>query len=307
MDWNAFQRNFEDASLVFVHDERTRRREKLCSLRKLPALLRLGFATTTHPKSWRKLDQWSTNQFEFEDPTFITLDEIPNQPDSDLVAITDQFYEDEYPIFSLGQVLNAYTLVDFRLVVAGDDPDFQPAGARRPLTESPVIDETFAYRTIFDALRAKYRQANLHFPLRGCRNVFLQDNAILYELVTGNTLDSPSDLFYRLADAPYLPIWHTITEIFTTNVSQGTRLLDQKSQKGLSKWLRRRVELGYDGGQEIASYLNHLSRRHEHLFNPYRRTRRPEMEQAREAVRDECIEDTQIEGRYRHWLGERTA
>lgn len=305
MDWNAFNQNFEDAALVFVYDERRSNQEKLCSLRKLPALLRLGFAITTHPKSWRKLDQWSTNQFEFENPTFITLDDLPDEPTSDLVAITDQYYEDEYPIFSLGRVLNAYTRVDHRLIVASDDADFEPAGGRRPLAESPTIDKTFDYRRIFDAFKTRYRHAGLHFPLQDSQNIYLQDNAIIYELVTGESLHSITDVFYRLPDAPYLPLWQTISEIFTMNVPQGTRLLDQNSQEGLAKWLRRRVELGYESGQEIASYLNHLARRHEQLFNPYRRTRRPEMREARERIEEVTIQDPTINTRYRNWLMEK--
>lgn len=302
MDWDAFQQDLEDAAIVFVHDEPHQGREEFASLRKLPALLRLGFPAVTHPKSWRKIDQWSTNHFEFAEVNFVTLEEVRQEPPGDLIAITDQFYEDEYPIFSLGQVLNAYTQVDDRLLVAGNDSDFEPAGARRPLAESPRIDETFPYRRIYQEFESRYEEAGLHFPLRGSRNLFLQDNAMLYELVTGDTLDTITEVFYSLPDAPFLPLWKSLTDIFTTDVPQGTRLLDHETQQGLSKWLRRRIECSYNEGQELASYLNHLSRRHEQLFNPYRRARKPEMTAARETIQDLAIDDPELEARYRRWL-----
>lgn len=303
MDWDAFQLDIADASIVFVHDEPIQDREQFSSLRKLPALRRLGFSAVTHPKSWRKLDQWSTNQFELEEVNFVTLEEVRRQQTNDLIAITDQFYEDEYPIFSLSQILNAYTQADHRLMVAGNDPDFEPAGARRPLAESPTIDENVPYRRIYEVFESRYEDAGLHFPLRGSRNLFLQDNALLYELVTGDALDTITDVFYRLPDGPYLPLWQSLTEIFTTDVPQGTRLLNQDQQKGLSKWLRRRVEVDYDESDEIASYLNHLSRRHEQLFNPYRRARKPGMAEARETIQELDIDDPGLEARYRRWLG----
>lgn len=302
MDWDALQQAIADASLFFVHDERDRDREKLSALRKLPALARLGFERTTHPKSWRKLDQWSSNQFEFEGPPYILRDDIPEQPTFDLVAISEQYYENEYPVYTLGRVINQFTRTDQRLIIATDDTSFQPAGARRPLDESPVIDETFDYKTIFDAHADRYEKAGLSFPLRDTRNLFLQDNAILYELVTGKTLDTVHEVFHRLPDAPYIPIWDTITDIFTTDATQGTRLLDQETQEGLAKWLRRRIEFDYQTSQDIAADLNSLARRRERMFNPYRRRRQPEMEDARETAAELNIDNAVLQKRYMTWL-----
>lgn len=306
MDWDAFQRTIADTNLFFVYDERDRDREKLCALRKLPALARLGFEKVTHPKSWRKLDQWSINQFEFEGPPYILRDDIPEQPTFDLVAISEQYYEDEYPVYTLGRVIKQFTRTDQRLIIATDDASFQPAGARRPLDESPVIDETFDYKTIFDAYATRYKKAGLSFPLRDTRNLFLQDNAIVYELVTGETLDTVHDVFHRLPDAPYLPIWNTMTNIFTTDATQGTRLLDQETQEGLAKWLRRRIEFDYQTGQNIAGDLNSLARRRERLFNPHRRHRRPKMEDARETAAELDIDDATLQSRYTTWLRSET-
>lgn len=302
MRWDALQRDLDGASMIFVYDDRDRDREKLCALRKLPACLRFGFDVTTYPKSWRKLDQWSTNEFEFTESEYRLLDDIPDRPTFDLVAITDQFYEDEYPIFSLTSVIDEYTTTDNRLLIAGDDEAFQPAGARRPLSESPTMDVAIDYRDLFAAFEDRYQSAGLRFPLRGSRNLFLQDNAMLYEIVTGHSLETVRDVFYALPDAPYLPLWEPLTDIFTTGTQQGTRLLDQDTQEGLAKWLRRRVELDYHEGLEIASHLNNLARRRERLFNPYRRLNRSELDAARDTAQSLEVSDTDLRARYQTWL-----
>jgi hypothetical protein len=310
MNWAKLVRETDEPGVYFVYDElnRNEAREKLCALRKYPALLRLGFHRLTCPKSWQKIDQWSSDQFEFEAPEFVHMDDIAESPDRDLAAISDQYYEDKLPVFSLSQVVDRYTVSDARMVVGGDDRSFETAGAHRPLSEMEFVEEAYNYRDVYSAFENRYKGLGYHFPLDYCLNVYVQENALLYELVTDNSIRSTSDFFDILPEAPYLPVWTDFTQIFTAGVDHGTRLLDDTERTGLAKWLRRRIELNYHEGKETAAYLNDLARRRERLFDPVLRAELPEAAAAREYLaaleRNDC--PNFVQNRFRHWLTETT-
>lgn len=293
------------SGVYFVYDElnRDKNREKLCALRKYPALLRLGFEQMTCPKSWQKVDRWSRNQFEFEHPEFIHMDDISESPETDLAAISDQYYEERLPLFSLSQIIDRYTISDARIVVGGDNRNFKTSGAHRPLREMEFTKGDFAYRDVFEAFNDRYQSFGYEFPLDYCLNIFIQENALLYEVVTGDSVDTLTEFFKILPLAPYLPIWETLTEIFTTGVEQGTRLLGKSERSQLGKWLRRRIEMDYHQGVDTARYLNNLARRHERLFDPYYRREMQGMEEAQDYL-ETSVSDPEdpVAARFRNWL-----
>ena len=283
MRWETLNRALQESGVYFVYDElnRSKKREKLCSLRKYPALLRLGWERMTCPKSWQKVDQWATNQFELDTPEFVHMDDVEIPPTRDLAAISDQYYEEKLPLFSLGSIINSYTRNSARLVVGAGSKDFQMSGTTRPLREMGFLEWELNYRRVFEAFETRYRDLGYRFPINHSLNVFVQENALLFEEVTGSRLSSLHDLFEVLPKAPYLPIWRTLSDIFMTDVQQGTRLLDEEQRIEFAKWLRRRMELDYHQGREIATYLNGLARRKEGLFDLHYRREMATMDDAR--------------------------
>ncbi len=283
MKWETLNRSLQEPGVYFVYDElnRSKKREKLCALRKYPVLLRLGWDRMTCPKSWQKVDQWATNQFELEAPEFVHMDDVEIPPKRDLAAISDQYYEDKLPLFSLSSIINSYTRSNARMVIGAESKNFQMNGTIRPLREMDFLEGELNYRQVYEAFENKYKTIGYRFPIKHSMNVFIQENALLFEEVSGKQIRSLPKFFEILPEAPYLPIWRTLSDIFTTEVQQGTRLFDEDQRIEFAKWLRRRVELDYHQGREIANYFNGLVRRREGLFNPHYRRDMIAMDAAR--------------------------
>lgn len=303
MRWENLNRALQGPGVYFVYDElnRSEKREKLCALRKYPALLRLGWNRMTCPKSWQKVDQWSTNQFEFEAPEFFHMNEVEIPPERDLTAISDQYYEDKLPLFSLSSIINSYTRSSARMVVGAGSKNFQINGTNRPLREMGFLKEELNYRQVYEAFETRYEELGYRFPIKHSMNVFVQENALLFEEVTGKRVDSLLEFFEVLPETPYLPIWRTLSDIFTTSVQQGTRLLGEDQRIEFAKWLRRRVELDYHQGREIATYLNDLARREEWLFDPHYRREVAAMDDAQSYL-DSLEVSNSVERQMANWL-----
>jgi hypothetical protein len=212
------------------------------------------------------------------------LDDLPFQPTDDLVAISNQYYEDNHPIYSLSRVLDRYVNSGVKLVVASGAQEFEPHNADRPLEESPFVGAMFDYFKIYEAFRQRSAEAGFPFPLKDTKNVFIQENAAMYSLVSGHEPTTLDDFLNRLPEAPYLPIWRTLTEMFTNEGRKGAVVLDSNDREGLEKWLRRRLELDYSRARAIASQLNNLARRRERLFDPYHRAQMQQMEQVTQTL-----------------------
>lgn len=307
MRWRTLTRDVKNADTYFLYDVHDSGREKLCTLRKLPALLRLGYQQTTYPKQWRKLDQWATDQYEFESPPYILLDDIPFEPTTALAAISTQYYEDNYQLYSLSRVLDRYVNVPARLAVGGDSKTFEPAKAKRSLDESPFVDTVHDYRQVYNAFDQRSADTIYEYPLTDTKNIFIQENAALYTLVSGDTITTLEAFFEILPDAPYLPIWNTFTAIFTQTRAKGATVLNTTQREGLAKWLRRRMELDYTTGEAVASQLNNLARRRERLFNPYYRREMTQEKQVTQILRRlPESSDNAYRCRLKTWLQEAT-
>jgi len=63
-------------------------------------------------------------------------------------------------------------------------------------------------------------------PLRDTKNLFVQDNANLYELVEGDPIETTSELFDELTEAPYLPLYKTFSNIFARRNELGVSPLE---------------------------------------------------------------------------------
>ncbi|NUE03626.1 hypothetical protein HUB97_14150 [Halorubraceae archaeon YAN] len=191
------------------------------------------------------------------------------------------------------------------MVVGAGSKDFQIKGTTRPLREMDFLRGELNYRHVYEAFEDRYEELGYRFPINHSMNVFIQENALLFEEVSGNRIDSLLDFFEILPKAPYLPLWRTFSDIFSTGVQQGTRILDEDQRTEFSKWLRRRVELDYHQGRKIATDFNNLSRRQEWLFNPHSRQEARAMDEARSYL-DSLQVSNSIEQQMASWLRQAT-
>ena len=301
MRWAKYQKVVSDAEVLFIYD--TQQNGKVEGvLRGLPALLYSGFADATCPKSWLQLDDPGRHQFyEYE---WHRLQEIDGSK-FDLTALTTQYYEDNLAVFSLRTLVNRYSQTDNRLVVVGDRKDFELAGTVRPFREDPIVDKDCAYHEIYSAYEEYYRSHGIEFPLRTTKNLFVQDNAILYQLVTGDAVSSIEELVEVLPKAPYLPLLRGLSSIFASSTGIGSEPLPSNAAiEAFGKWLRRRIELEYNDALSIARTINDYASSHERLFDPAGRRRMPRINDAREGRRKLRPEENPIHARYHTWLSD---
>jgi hypothetical protein len=301
MRWDKYQKMMSNSEVVFIYD--TQRNGKIEGvLRGLPALLYSGFADATCPKSWMQLD--NPGRYQLYEYSWHQLQEIDGSR-FNLTALTTQYYEDNLTVYSLRTLVNRYSQTANRIFVIGDRKNFQLAGTVRPFREDPVVDNDVAYRDVYSAFEEYYDDHGITLPLQTTDNLFVQDNAILYEIVTGEVISSIEELVDILPEAPYLPILRELSSIFTSAVGIGSEPLESTAAiEEFGKWLRRRVELDYNEALAIARTINDYASSHERLFDPVGRRRIPEINDARRARQNIQPDENPIHARYHTWLSE---
>jgi hypothetical protein len=139
-------------------------------------------------------------------------------------------------------------------------------------------------------------------PLTDTKNLFLQDNANLYEFVTGTSLETTEALFQELPDAPFLPLNRPLEDIFSRNDQYGTVPLDEDDMTGLQRWLRRRIELDRSSVDDIVQGLNQEVSEEGRTFDPSYTDRSPSVRQASQRGKEIDRDESTIHKRYRAWL-----
>lgn len=299
MQWRKFESLISENSVVFISDPvKNGNVEGL--LRALPAVLYSGFDDVTCPKSWLQLEDPSRHHaYEYR---WHLLQDV-KRPQFDLVAATTQYYEDKLPVYSLQGLVNGYSVSDKRIVVIGDSEDFELSGTVRPFREDPVVDRAMKYPEVYGAYERHYEDHGIELPLKETKNLFLHDNANLYELATGTSLASVEGLVDVLPEAPYLPILDGLSSIFASHSTYGSEPLEStEAIEAFGKWLRRRIELDYNEATSIARTINDYAIDHEQLFDEASRTRMPNINDARTARRELTPEENPIHERYDAWL-----
>ncbi|WP_435319019.1 hypothetical protein [Haloarchaeobius sp. TZWSO28] len=299
MQWRKFESLVSNSSVLFVSDtQKNGNVEGL--LRALPAVLYSGFADVTCPKSWLQLEDPERHQaYEYD---WHRLQDI-DAPRFDIVACTTQYYEDTLPVYSLQGLVNQYSGSDQQIVVVGDGEGFELSGTVRPFREDPVVDRSMDYEEVYSAYEQQYEDHGVDLPLKQTKNLFLQDNANLYELATGTRLTSIEGLVDVLPDAPYLPMITGLSSIFASKTTHGsTPLGSTEAIEAFGKWLRRRIELDYNEAISIARTINDYAINHEQLFDSASRSRMPNINDARPVRRELSPEKNPIHARYHTWL-----
>lgn len=295
----AFLRRKIDADPVaFIHDSVGS--EGFGMLRALPAIKYLGTNRFTFPKRWRQLA--TPAQYDYLEYDYELLGEI-GPPDTNLCAITNQNYE-SYTEFTIKPVIAKYERnhTSSTLVVVGDRSDFEPQGGQRPLRENEFVSELGDYHSVYTRFEDTYEDAGLRCSLADTENLFMQDNANIYRIVTGEGLRQTRELFEVLPEAPYLPLYAGMASIFSRATEPGASPLDSyEAIEALGRWLRRRIEWDRQSGLTVARRLNDAVADDERTFDAVQPRRRPEARQAREMLTERRAE-SDIHARYAKWV-----
>lgn len=302
MSVDYLQHKIDSKPIAFIYDSVGE--QGFGMLRALPAIKYLETSRFTFPKRWRQLS--TPAQYDYIEYKYELLGEI-GPPDSDLCAITNQNYE-THTEFTIKPILAKYeqSAESSTLLVVGDHAEFEPQGGQRPLRENDFVSELGDYHSVFTQFEETYEAAGLSCPLSDTENLFMQDNANIYRLVTGDHIRQSRELFEVLPDAPYLPLYAGIASIFSRATDPGASPLDSyEAVEGLGNWLRRRVEWDRQSAITVARELNKAVAEDERTFDSVQSRRHPDTQIAREKLTD-IRNKSQIHARYATWVTEIT-
>lgn len=275
-------------------------------LRSLPALQFLGLGDFTYPTSWRQLKQtWEYEkggtQYEFPGSDYHVIGNMDHSSDDDLGVVTTSYYEHQTQ-YSIKHLVDRYTVGDGTLVVVADHREFQPIGGTRPLYQEQFVERVGTYERVYEAIEEAYEEDGWRLPLHDTKNLFVQDNAILYEFVEGERLRTAKELLKKLPDAPYLPMYETFCEIFSTENQRSGPLENDDKIEALGGWLRRRIEWNRQDSISIARELNRTVSDEVGTFDPSYVSRNPKQREARERANDLDPGASDIDAKYHDWL-----
>lgn len=305
METPATFKRLQNADIAYIHDDVDETYWWL--LRSLPAINYLDFSTFTYPTSWRTLNtggqfQSYTNQYDYLDYEYKVLGQIEEESFSDdLVVVTNEYYESETQ-YSVDHLVSRYSSRPETLLVVTDSKRFTPLGGQRPLYMEQLVEHIGSYQRLYTAYESIYDDAGWDLPLLDTKNLFLHDNANLYELVADAPLETTEDLFEVLPDAPYLPLYDVFCQIFGREEEYGAVPLDEDDVTGLQRWLRRRVEWDRGTATEIAETLNRAVTEEGQTFDPSYAARSPKTRKARQMAKNISPSDSSIHKRYHAWL-----
>jgi hypothetical protein len=292
-----------DARVAVVYERVDNARWQM--LRSLPALQLGGYTSFTYPTSWRQLDAGS--QYAFPGYTYRHLteaDEVTADDAPPLGIVTNSYYETETP-YSVRRLVERHLQADQPLVVVTDDRQFTPEGGQRPLYQEQFATDIGPYDQIYSAFESEYDRAGFDLPLRDTQNLFLQDNALAYELVDDERVTEAETLFERLPEAPYLPLAAVFGDIFGRANEFGSVPLDSdETIDALGRWLRRRVEFDRQTGRQVAKSLNGAVVDSPKTFDPSYARRSPAVEQARQTGLRIDRDESPVHARLASWLTE---
>lgn len=280
---------------VFIYDSSATRSFR--QLRALPAMSYLGYEAFTYPKSWSQLAGIETySLFEHTHSHIDNIDQL-NEP---TCVITNQNYEEHTPD-SIGGLRNIPRADDGRLAICADHKRFQIQGAKRPLRDQHNVI-TRSYQEIYDTFEEHYAEGGHTMPLSDTQNLFLQDNAILYQEASDTTVNSSEGLFQAVNEAPYLPLYESLCRVFNRDQSFGSSPLKAEEITEFAKWIRRRVEWDNKSAERITKMLNKQVLKDSSTFAYATRVDHTTTTEARGAKSRLNPESHSLENRLHHWL-----
>ncbi len=271
-------------------------------LRGLPALQYLGVSDFTYPTSWCQFNRGKRyTESDYEYHVVSGIPEIPT-PEPDFGAITNGYYENETP-YTIKHLIDRYTRTDQLLLVLSDAKRLTPQGGRRPLYQEPFVDAIGSYESIYQSFERVYKESGWQLPLSDTKNLYIQDNAILYEFVTDETVSTTTELFEILPEAPFLPLYDVFAPIFGREKELGSSPLGGEEEiTELARWLRRRVEWDRETAKDVARQLNQDVINGGSIFDSAAARRDPMVGMARKRAKDIDTEASPIDKRFAAWL-----
>jgi hypothetical protein len=234
---------------VFIYDSSVTRSHR--QLRALPAMAYLGYKVFTYPKSWSQLA--GTETYSLFEHSHTHINDM-NVLDAPTCVITNQNYEEHTPN-TIAALRNIPRAEEGRLAICADQRKFQIQGAKRPLRDQHNVI-TRSYEEVYDTFEEHYAEEGYTMPLSDTRNLFLQDNAILYQEVSESTVNGSVELLEVVSEAPYLPLYGSLCRIFNRDESFGSSPLTADEVGEFVKWLRCRVEWDNKTAERITEMLN---------------------------------------------------
>lgn len=299
MSYEYLKTKLNRADIAFVYDEGVD--PAWARLRVLPAIRYLGVSHFTLPKRWRQLA--SPEQYDYLDYGYELLGNIEIS-DTALCSITSQNYED-HTEYTIQPLLTRYQSLDAPLVVAAERRDFYPRGGQRQLEEQPFVESLGSYAQLYQTFSDQYEDAGLKLPLQDTMNLYLQDNANIYKLITGDEVSSTEDLFARLLEAPYLPLYQVFVDIFARNDEPGSSPLPSYGHiEALGRWLRQRIEWDRQTGLAHAKQLNRAVDENERIFDTVTRDRCTDRYDIDRVAESLDAGRSGVHTRYKRWLQE---
>ena len=305
MSLDSIRQRLSNADISFVHDPGGN--VHFWKLRALPAITYLRVEHATYPTSWRQLKHtWQHErggtQYGFPGHEYHVLGGIELSPSEDLCVITTSYYEKQTP-YTVNELIDRYTRTDGTLVVIADEERFQPVGGLRPLYQEQFCERVGSYSMVYDAFANHYAEQGWELPLLDTKNLFLQDNANLYELVEGGALRTTTELFDVITEAPYLPLYGTFSDIFARPDQLGVAPLESDEIiEAFGGWLRRRIEWDKGTASEVARDMNRTVSMGGTAFDPSYAKQSPKLGNARDAAESVDPSENEIEARYYDWL-----
>jgi hypothetical protein len=290
----------QDADVAYIYDPRDNSRWGL--LRGLPAIYYLGVGDFTYPTSWCQFEFGNrVLELDYDYHVVSTGLDIPEH-NPNFGVVTNDHYEQETQ-YTIKYLINRYTVAGALLFVLVDSKRFQPQGSKRPLYQEPFADLVGRYASVYEKFEVAYEEANWELPLADTKNLFIQDNANLYEYVTGESVSDTTELFEVIPDAPFLPLYDPMVDVFSRETNPGTVPLDAETGiPELVRWLRRRIEWDRDTARDVAYTLNEAVVADGSTFDFRAARRAPSAREARLAADDLTESSNPIDQRYATWL-----
>jgi len=301
---STFKR-LRNADIAVIHDDTGQ--TYWWMLRSLPAINYLGFQTFTYPTSWRSLNTGGefpsyTNQYDYLDYDYKVLGQLEEDAfRNDLVVMTSEYYEGETQ-YSIDHLVSRYAARPETLIVVTDSRQFTPRGGQRPLYQEQFVENVGSYQRLYTGFEQVYNHAGWDLPLLDTKNLFIHDNANLYEFITGEELGDTESLFEILPDAPFLPLYAVFGQIFARPDEYGSVPLDEDDVTGFERWLRRRIEWDRETASEVARSLNRAVSDDGQTFDPSYAARTPVVKDAADRAAEIDPDESSIHKRYHAWL-----
>lgn len=308
MDWEKLKYYASTREVVLYHDVETSQYGRGL-LRGLPAIAHVFDSLSleprfTYPKQWRQLG--GTAQFEVYPQQWIRIQDL-RDVEWPMAFITNCHYEHDKPYSirtGIGKVRNSENTA----LIVSDDDRFRFQGDDRPVADNGYAKSLGSYDTVFDAVTEHYNEVGYSLPLSDTKNLFLQDNAILFNRISdsGLKLTTTEALLRNLPKAPYLPLYTQLTTIFNRDGGYGSVALPEDELEEFRKWLGYRIDRSLSETQDLSELLNEQVLSNQITFSTASQIDHPTLIEAESFLESITPVSNVLNRRYSQWLSEVT-